>query len=670
MGEFFTPFEIFVFLAFLVAAMAVGLIAGRKEETSEDYFLAGRKIPWWGVAGSIFGSNVSANHIVGMLGIGFSIGFAQSHFELGAIGGLMLLCYGFLPVYRKLRIYTLSEYLSKRYDERSRVSYAVIMVVIMAAVQMIPALYIGSRSICLLAGGGAVEEKPVERTDGEQGSATKLHVNHTYYAGFVIALAVISASYTIFGGLKAVVWTDVIQSVLMLAAAILVAVLTFNKLGGWEAMMAADLAGGDKMHLYLPMHHPKLPWTGVFTGLMFMHCFYWGTNQFIVQRALGARSDREARIGIIFAGFLKLLIPFFAVATGVASVYLFRQELPGQAIDPDAAFTELVKLTIPIGWGIIGVIAAGLIGAILSSIDSMMNSAATIVTIDIYKPYFNPRASDKELIFVGRISIVVFVVFAALVAIFVLNPNSEKNFFLTIVDYQNYLTPGILVTFILGMFWRRGTANASFVTIVAGVVFSALVVIGYDLGIGTSLEYDRAMELSQMEASDLKELASANERLEIERLQTPLPFVGPRLTFIRYLGPELNFFHRVVAVIGLCTILYVLVSFFEESDPKKGRLVWTDLGGHHPLTLRNIFMAMAVSLGVFIMLGWLMNREMIAPAVAAVVAAFWTLGMFAGSIFVSSMSAKETDEMDLLRDDRVWAGILCSAAVFMLYFYY
>ncbi|MCH8048169.1 MAG: hypothetical protein IID44_31125, partial [Planctomycetes bacterium] len=217
MGDIFQPLDLVIFFGTLVAAMVVGIIAGRKEETAEDYFLAGRKIRWWGVAGSIFGSNVSANHMVGMMGLGFSVGFAQSHFELGAIAGLMLLCYGFLPVYRKLKLYTLSEYLGRRYDARSRVSYAVIMVTLMAVVQLVPGLYIGGRSICVLMGDPAMETVEVVVDDGAEkdgaekdgATATRQNVNRNYYAFFVIALAVVAASYTIFGGLKAVVITDV-----------------------------------------------------------------------------------------------------------------------------------------------------------------------------------------------------------------------------------------------------------------------------------------------------------------------------------------------------------------------------------------------------------------------------------------------------------------------------
>ena len=621
MGDLLQPLDLVFFFSALVFAMLVGLIAGRKEETSEDYFLAGKKIPWWGVAGSIYGSNVSANHMVGMMGIGFSIGFAQSHFELGAIFGLMVLCYGFLPVYRKLNVFTLSEYLRRRYDERSQVAYAIIMVIIMAFVQMVPGLYIGARSVCVLMGGDAVQQVTETTDDGE--TTTKTKVNFKYYVGFVIALAVISASYTIFGGLKAVVWTDVIQSVLLLAAGILVAILVFREIGGWGAMMAADRAGDEKMHLYLPMNHSQLPWTGVFTGLMAMHCFYWGTNQFIVQRALAAKSDTEAKLGIITAGFLKLLIPFFAIASGVAAYYMFQLRLPERAIAPDTAFTEVVKLVVPVGYGIVGLISAGLIGAILSSIDSMMNSAATIVTIDIYKQFINPKASDHQMILVGRLSIIVFVILAANMAIWILDPNSEENFFLQIANYQNYLTPGLLVAFALGMLWKRGTATAAFATIVSGVFFSWLVEYVYN-----------------------KQFATQPAVVEL-------------------LGEKLNFFHRVVVVILLCCVIYVVTSLVTKQDAKKSRLTWTDLGGHEPETLKNLFLALLSSIGIFAIVGYIMYLGVLAPSLCAVIGASWTLAVFIGAIRLYPRKSGS-----LVTDDRAWSGLLCSLAVFMMYYFY
>lgn len=644
-----TP-DLVVFFGSLAAVLAIGLWASRREETSEDFFLAGRNTPWWGVAGSIFGSNVSANHMVGMMGIGFSVGFAQAHFELGAIVGLMLLCYGFLPVYRRLKVYTLSHYLGARYDERSRLSYSLIMVVLMAVIQMVPALYIGSRSVCVLLGGDAVSRVAVAaaETRGPAGSAlpgetegsasgqeqskqgrAKLDVNPFYYAFFVVALAAVSASYTIWGGLKAVIWTDVIQSVLLLGAGILLAFLTFSQIGGWDAMMALDRQGAGKMHLYLPASHPELPWTGVLTGLMALHCFYWGTNQFIVQRALSARSDLEARWGIVVAGFLKMLIPFFAIGTGVAAFYLFQTRLPDRTIAPDTAFTELVKLVIPLGTGVVGLIMAGVIGAILSSIDSMMNSAATLVAVDVYKRHLNPQADERRMILVGRLCILFFVVLAALMAIFVLDPNSEENFFLQIVQYGSYLMPGLLVAFLMGMFWRRSTPAAGFATILGGIFYSWLVEFGYN--------------------------------------SYHLSHTGVSHTF----GSELNFFHRVVLVILLCATTQVLVSWTSRRDPDKEKLVWTDLTGHSSRDLSRIALGLLVSIAWFALLGWWVFRETLSPVAAALLGAAWTLALFwvgmgkgkGGPTGLRGMAGK-------LRDDRFWAGALCASAVFLMYVFF
>ena len=643
MGTVFTPLDAGVFFAALALVMAIGLLASRREKTAEGYFLAGRNVPWWGVAGSIYGSNVSANHMIGMMGIGFSVGFAQSHFELGAIAGLMLLCYGFLPVYRKLRIYTLSEYLERRYDQRSRAAYAVILVITMAVVQLVPALYIGARSSCVLMGGAALEVIESESIPGELGDTepgsdnlsggpakSKLGVNRFHYSVFVLILAAIATSYTIFGGLKAVIWTDVIQSVLLLLGGILLAALTLERLGGWSALMELDQAGAGKMHLYLPSDHPDLPWTGVLTGLMALHIFYWGTNQFIVQRALGARSGSDARLGIVAAGFLKLLIPFFSIASGVAAYYLFQSELPDRSVAPDTAFTELIVLVIqPLGFGLIGVISAGAVGAILSSIDSMMNSAATIVSMDLYRRYLNPQASDAQMIRVGRWAIVGFVSFASLFALFVIDPNSEKNFFLQIVDYQGYLTPGLLVVFLLGMFWRRTTPTAAFATILLGIVYSWAV-----------------------------------EWVYLAHLAT-IPTVAS-LT-----GEVLNFFHRVVVVVVLCTLTAVLISRMGSCPEEKAKLTWAGVLSISPQAVRNLLAGLLVWLGIMAALAAGVAGGGLTPAAAALLGSVLTLGTF---WMLLRRRAASRGPVKLLywavRQDRFWAGYLCAAAVFFLFYFY
>ncbi|MEZ6046513.1 MAG: sodium/solute symporter [Planctomycetaceae bacterium] len=660
----FSFLDMLIFLGTLIGVMIVGLIAGRKEETSEDYFLAGRKIRWWGVASSIFGSNVSASHMVGMMGIGFTVGFAQSHFELGAILGLMTLCYFFLPVYRKLNIYTLSEYLEKRYDHRSRLVYAIIMLILMVLVEMVPALYIGSRSVCVLLGDRAtyVEEteisEEVSTTNAETGETTtetitsiktSVKVIPEYYIGFVIAFALITASYTIFGGLKAVVYTDAIQSLLILIAGLTLAGLTFSQLGGWSEMMRLDSIGDaargivpmEKMHLYLPSNHPELPWTGVFTGLMCMHCYYWGTNQFIVQRSLGARSDIEARSGIVAAGFLKLLIPFFAIGTGVAAFYLFQVKLPEEKVASDIAFTKLMGLVVPAGFGLFGLIAAGLIGAILSSLDSMMNSAATIITIDIYKRYLRPNASDKEMILIGRIFIAVAVTVATLMAIFVINPNSEKHFFLEIVNYQGYLTPGILVAFFFGMFWKRGTATAAFVAIISGIVFSAI--------IDESTKWWLAYVLNPENAS-------------------------PSADWVRtYIGENLNFFHRVILVLLCSSVVYIVISLMTKEQTAADLPTWQHTQGISSTRARLLVLGIIGSLVVFGFIGYLLKSGSLTPLTAGILGAGWTL--LARSPSTLRSIGKRLSESDrklgfiLLTEDRLWSTLLCMLTIFMLYYY-
>ena len=708
MGEVFQTLDIVFFFTALIGVMVIGLIAGRKEETSEDYFLAGRTIPWWGVAGSIYGSNVSANHMVGMMGVGFSIGFFQSHFELGAILGLMVLCYFFLPVYRRLGVYTLSEYLGKRYDDRSRVSYAIIMVIIMAVVQMVPGLYIGSRTICVLLGGDAVEEvaqpaatqhAAVESADttasntadddapassgkvagSTETAPTKTKVKFHYYALFVILLAGISAAYTIFGGLKAVVWTDFMQSMLLLVAGIAIAILTFKELGGWGEMMRLDQAEArnvQRMHVYLPSNNPDLPWTGVLTGLFAMHCFYWGTNQFIVQRALGARSDSDANLGIIAAGFLKLLIPFFAIAPGVAAFYLFRDKMPDRTISPDAVFPELVMYVIPAGYGLVGIIGAGLIGAILSSIDSMMNSAATIVTMDIYQKYINPNATDKQLIRAGRISIIGFVLLATLLALFIMDPNSDKNFFLQIVNYQNYLTPGILVAFFMGMFWKRGTATGAFCAIIAGVVLSWAAVEVYDSQYGMPRPfYDVLAGQTTVEEININKLPDLYTKMSHDELRPVIEGLSSKFTSVsRTFGPSLNFFHRVVFVIPLSALLHIIVSMMTRPDEEKSRLNWTDVGGHRPSDLRNLVVQILGTIAIFAVLAVLMVYETITPGAASCLAGVVTFASFQRHISLNRRTTVDDSGAEsvvpLPSDDRFWASLLCSAAVFLHYFYY
>lgn len=697
-----TPLDVAIFVASLVAVMALGIWAGRKEDTSQDYYLAGKTTRWWGVAGSIFGSNVSANHIVGMMGVGYSVGFAQSHFEITAIAGLLLLCYAFLPVYRKLGVFTLSQYLGDRYGESSRLAYALIMIAIMVVIQMVPGFYIGSRSLNILLQGGPGQIDPAMFRWG------------------VLLMAAVTGTYTIVGGLKAVIVTDVVQSILLLLAGIVVALFAFAQpeIGGWGGLAALDEAGRQKLHLYRPSSDGELPWTGVLSGLMILHFYYWGTNQFIVQRALSARDDRQARLGIVAAGFFKLLIPFFSIGTGIAAYYLFEKRQLDVA--QDAVFTTLLThLVAPVGFGLVGIVAAGMIGAILSSIDSMLNSAATIITFDVYQRYVDPDASEKQLVAVGRLCVTFFVAGCTVLTLFTMDPNSEESFFLYIADHQGRLIAGLVVAFFLGMLWRRATAAGATAAIVAGVIFSYGLPPLYTAYMGTApvdkiegtrvvspegadYEPGRAVRFYQQDGDVPQPTGDAsaeavyyaapraNRSLTLHRTEADALAKRDAIDFGQFERKKLylydaqhvalanvlnvvpNFLHTVFVAAVLSLLVHVGVSLLTQPDDEKSRLTWVGLGVFSHSAVAKAALGVAISLVCYAVLGVLMVTEVFPPIACAVLAAGWTLLAFLAAALgaIAHDPDRSLTPGVVLREDRCWGGLLAAAAIFMMYYFY
>jgi SSS family solute:Na+ symporter len=671
--------------------------------------------------------------------VGFGAGFAISHLEITAIAGLLLLCYFFLPVYRKLHIYTLSEYLGKRFDDRSRVAYSVIMIVIIVLVMMLPAFYLGSRAVNVLLvdkseieqaqyasrvkhGGITTAElqaetekwklrtleihdrkEPIDAAlvkedqkikkpktlgtidqaafsnlwikvfprqtnnipalaegapkiiavhdalEAEWKPLERVEISRKYYIWGILIMALVTGVYTIVGGLRAVIITDVIQSALILLGMLIVAWCTFNHIdiGGWSGMMELDRVftesgdllpantrGKDLMHLYKPMNDPAYPWTGMLSGLLVLHFYYWGANQFIVQRALAARSLKDARSGIITAGFFKLLIPFVSIGTGIAAYYLFQKQMPGVQLAPDTAFPMLVRevvapLAIP---GLVGLVAAGLIGAILSSVDSMMNSAATLITFDGYKRYVNPKASERQLVRLGKIIIGVLVLGSAGLTILIFDPNTDKPFLIYVIENQGKLVSGIVAAFLLGMLWKGATPTGGFVAIITGVVVS----------FGLPVLY--------------KSVAAGDGAMAKEML--------------RWLGPELNTFHTVFVAFVCALLANVIASKFSQPDEGKSKFTFTGLNIIKPADLQHFGMKLIGSLLVFTMLAVLMTANILAPASAGILAAVWTFMMFLDSLFkVVLAAAIKGRAYSLLREDRFWAGLLASCAMFMMYYF-
>jgi SSS family solute:Na+ symporter len=448
--------DVLVVAVTVIGVTAFGMWIGRKEENTGDYYLAGKTVAWWAVAGSIFGTNISSHHMVGMMGAGLKEGFAQANFEFGAIFGLLMLCYFFLPFYRRMGLYTLSEYLGRRFDQRSQIVYSITNMAFLL-IQMVGTMILGALTIATLT------------ADSQYAISYELAV---------CLLAATAGAYTFFGGLKADIFNDVVQSVLLLLASGMLAVLAIwhPNVGGLSGLLEKQ---PEKFHVFFEASHPELPWSGVLSGLMVLHLYYWGTNQFIVQRTLGARSDWDARMGTITAGFFKLLIPFLCIVPGMAAGYIL-------AIDPatesDTAFAGLTRTLLPSGYGLVGLVMAGLVAGILSTIDSMMNSTATLFTFDIYKKYVRPQASEIRLIWVGRVAMMLMVALAIGLSLYF--GQTKGGIFNRMADFNAYLVPGVIVAYVAGILQPRVTATASFVCILGGpflsIVFEQLARFGFD----------------------------------------------------------------------------------------------------------------------------------------------------------------------------------------------
>jgi len=418
--------DLVAFFAFLIFVIAVSLYAGRGEETGEDYFLAGRGLTWPLIGLSLIASNISTEQIVGMAGGGVATaGLAIASYEWVAAVALVIVALFLLPVFLRLGIYTMPEFLEHRYGAGPRTLMAAYMIIAYVAVLLVSVLY-----------SGAILFEGLVGLD-------------LYYSIWVIGL--VAGGYTVYGGLSAVVWSDLIQGVVLIAGGFLVTGLALAQVGGIGTFLEAN---ADKLHMGLPADHPELPWTALALGIWIPNLYYWGLNQFITQRTLGAESLREGQKGVLFAAFLKLIMPFIIVVPGIISFQLYGDQI---ARSGDDAFPVLLSNLLP-GFGIRGLLFAALFGAVMSSIDSMLNSCSTIFTIDIYKRYLQPEASQHRLMVVGRYATAVFALLACVLAPL---PALVEGVFKYIQMFQGFISPGILAVFAIGLLVPRATSTAA-----------------------------------------------------------------------------------------------------------------------------------------------------------------------------------------------------------------
>ena len=451
----FANIDLVVLIGYLFIMMGIGIWIARKEknENAKDYFLASGALPWWAVGGSLIASNISTEQILGMNGSGFVMGLAIGAYELLAALTLILVAKFMLPVFIKKGIYTMPQFLEERFDRRVRTIMAFFWVALFVLVNITSVLYLGGLAIQSIIG--------VPLIWG------------------IVGLVIYSATLSIFGGLKAVVWTDVIQVVILIIGGFTAAYMVLTFVGDGSFF-------GGLTHLYekVPEHfdmildkdnpsYSKLPGISVLVGGMWIaNLYYWGNNQYIIQRALAAKSLHEAQRGVAFAAFMKLLIPFFAVIPGIAAFAILKDPaaygFTGKGLSvPDEAFPWVLGNFVHLGFK--GLVLAALIAAIGSSVSSMVNSASTIFTLDIYKNLFVKKESENHYVKIGRISAAAALLLGAMIAPALGNLDQVFQY---IQEYTGFISPGVVAVFLFGMFWKRATSNAALAAVIASIPFS------------------------------------------------------------------------------------------------------------------------------------------------------------------------------------------------------
>jgi SSS family solute:Na+ symporter len=416
------------FLLYIAVVLAVGLWVSRREKTSGDYFLAGSRLPWFAIGASLIASSISTEQFIGEVGFAYRYGLAVSNWEWGVFPAMTLMILFFVPFYIRRHIMTMPEWLERRFGPSSRFTFALITLLSYIFINLAGVLY---------AGGLALH--------------TIFNVN-LWHA--VLALALVTGLYTAAGGLAAVVWTDVIQATLLLGTGLLVFFLGLHEVGGWEAMRGT----GDRAHLILAASHPELPWTGILVGMVSTNLWYYATNQYINQRVLGARNEWHARAGIIFAGFLGIFLTLAVCFPGLIAYRLFPN-----LENPDQAYPRVVGHLIgPLGWGLRGLVFAGLIGAIMSTLDSLMNSCSAILTIDFYRRLWQPAATDRDMIRVGRLTTVGVLVLGVLWSPVV---GQWKTLFGYFQECWFFMAVPIVVVFVSALLWPRSNNFAATATL-------------------------------------------------------------------------------------------------------------------------------------------------------------------------------------------------------------
>jgi SSS family solute:Na+ symporter len=426
-----------VLALYFIVIFAIGWYFARKERTSADYFLAGRDVAWWAIGASLFSSNIGSEHFIGLAGTGAASGMAVGHFEWLASIIVLILGWVFVPFYLRSNVYTMPEFLERRYNSACRTYLASVSLIAYIFTKIAVAIFAGAIVLKAVLGWGMWQSS--------------------------LALVIATGIYTVAGGLAAVIYTEVIQTVILVVGALALMFIGLGEVGGWAGLQARVPA--DFFHMMKPATHADFPWTGIFFGAPLLGIWYWCTDQVIVQRVLSAKDVANAKVGTVVAGFLKILPVFMLIVPGMIARALYPQEM---AADSNAAFPTLVVRLMPAG--LQGVMVAAMLAALMSSLSAVFNSSSTIFTMDFYKK-LRPAASERQLVNVGRVATVIMVALSLLWIPMMGRISSQLYVYLQSV--QAYVSPPIAAVFLLGVFWKRINGQGAIVSLLAGFVLGA-----------------------------------------------------------------------------------------------------------------------------------------------------------------------------------------------------
>jgi SSS family solute:Na+ symporter len=482
--------DILVIAAYFLLLAAIAWWAAKREKNvSADFFLASRDVGWLAVGASLFASNIGSEHLVGLAGTGAASGLAVGHFEWLASFILLLLGWLFVPFYLRSAVYTMPEFLERRYNPESRSYFTWVSIVGYVLTKI---------SVTLFAGG--IVMRAVTGFD--------------FWTSAAI-LILITGLYTIFGGLRAVIYTEVMQAVVLIVGSVTLMFIGLHAIGGWSGLRAS--VPPDFFSMWKPIHHKDFPWTGVVFGAPILGIWYWCTDQHIVQRVLAARNIQEARRGTIFAGYLKVLPVFIFVLPGIIAAALYQDVRNGQA---DSAYPILVTRLLPIGFK--GLVLAGMLAALMSSLASAFNSVSTLLTWDVYRKW-RPDATEARLVFVGRVTTVALV--GVGLAWIPMMKYVSPQLYIYLQSVQAYIAPPIAAVFLLGVLSPRLNGKGALAALWTGFVlgFARLV-----------LELDKS-HLTQGSAI--------------------------------YWYADINFLHFAAMLFVLCSLILIVVSMMTPPPP-------------------------------------------------------------------------------------------------------